>query len=51
MEFHVESQHLHFSSEKEEREAAPLPHYSNSSFFFIIHCSHHLFSHWLKAYS
>ena len=35
MDFHVESQHLHFSSEKEEREAAPLPHYSNSYFFLL----------------
>ena len=36
MDIHVESQHLNFSSEKEEREAAPLPHYANSYFFFYV---------------
>ena len=36
MDIHVESQHLNFSSKKEEREAAPLPRYSNSFFFFNV---------------
>ena len=36
MDIHVESQHLNFSSKKEEREAAPLPHYANSYFFLCV---------------
>ena len=37
MDIHVESQDLlNFSSKKEEREAAPLPHYAKSYFFVCV---------------